>query len=137
MAKACIFCEIIAGHSPGHVVFQDDTCTAFLDTHPLFEGHVLLVPKAHHETIMDLPPSIIEPLFANAQKLSKAVQKAMASQGIFIAANNIVSQSVPHLHIHIVPRNKKDGLYGFFWPRKKYESPERMEAVRSRIAGQL
>ena len=136
-AKKCIFCSIINHEAPGYIVFEDEHCIAFLDTTPLFEGHVLLLPKQHVETLMDLPAELIEPLFANAKRLSAAVQTAMGSQGIFMANNNIVSQSVPHLHIHIVPRNKKDGLYGFFYPRKKYRDEEHMQEVAARISAAL
>ena len=132
--KKCIFCSIINGEAPGYIVYEDATCIAFLDTTPLFEGHVLLLPKQHVETLMELPAELIEPLFSKAKLLSIAMQKAMECQGIFMANNNIISQSVPHLHIHIVPRNKKDGLYGFFYPRKRYRDEAHMQEVATRIA---
>ena len=106
---------------------------AFLDTTPLFPGHVLLVPREHHETLMDLPHSLIAPLFEAAQRLSVAVQSATDAQGVFVAVNNVVSQSVPHLHVHVVPRTKGDGLRGFFWPRQKYGSDDEAAAVAARI----
>lgn len=106
---------------------------AFLDHRPLFPGHCLLIPKTHYETLLDLPAHLIGPLFGNARLLAGAVERAMESEGSFVAINNRVSQSVPHLHIHIVPRRKKDGLRGFFWPRRKYESAQEMENVRSRV----
>jgi histidine triad (HIT) family protein len=135
---SCRFCAIVAGDEPGHVVFEDDVSLAFLDHRPLFPGHSLLVPRQHIETIWDLPDDLIGPLFANARLLSAAIRKAMESQGAFVAVNNIVSQSVPHLHVHAVPRNRKDGLRGFFWPRTKYESEEDMSdtarAVRAAVS---
>jgi histidine triad (HIT) family protein len=126
---SCRFCAIVAGDEPGHVVFEDDVSLAFLDHRPLFPGHSLLVPRQHIETIWDLPDDLIGPLFANARLLSAAIRKAMESQGAFVAVNNIVSQSVPHLHVHAVPRNRKDGLRGFFWPRTKYDGEEHMRAT--------
>ncbi len=106
---------------------------AFLDHRPLFPGHCLLVPREHHETLMDLPPELIQPLFRNAQVLARAVEEAMQAEGVFVAMNNRVSQSVPHLHIHIVPRRKKDGLRGFFWPRQKYKDAGEIQAAQNAI----
>jgi histidine triad (HIT) family protein len=120
--KDCAFCAIIAGGGDAHVVFEDEVSLAFLDNRPLFPGHVLLVPRAHHEAIWDLPEELVGPLFLNARLLAAAVRAATESAGAFVAANNIVSQSVPHFHVHVVPRNRGDGLRGFFWPRRKYES---------------
>jgi histidine triad (HIT) family protein len=138
MAEDCAFCRIAAGDEPGSVVFEDEIAVAFLDSRPLFPGHTLLVPREHHETLWDLPPELVEPLFANARLLSLAVREAMGAQGAFVAANNIVSQSVPHLHVHVVPRNRKDGLRGFFWPRRKYEGEEHLaetaKLVREAVA---
>ena len=114
-------------------MFEDDDCVAFLDARPLFHGHTLLVPRAHHETLWELPDALVGPLFANAKLLSSAVREAMESQGAFVAINNVVSQSVPHLHVHIAPRNRKDGLRGFFWPRRKYRDEQEAEAVAGRI----
>ena len=118
-------------------MFADDISLAFLDHRPLFPGHSLLVPREHHETIWDLGDDLIAPLFANARLLSAAVREAMEAKGAFIALNNIVSQSVPHLHIHVVPRNPKDGLRGFFWPRHRYESDgearQAAEAIRAAV----
>ena len=133
----CLFCRIVAGEEAAHVVFEDDTCVAFLDVRPLFPGHTLLVPRAHHEAIWDLPDELVEPLFANARRLAGAIREAMDAQGTFVANNNIVSQSVPHLHVHIAPRNRKDGLRGFFWPRRKYRSDEEAEEVAERIRATL
>ena len=132
--KPCVFCDIVAGRTPGHVVLDDDDFLAFLDIRPLFPGHVLLVPKAHHEAIWDLPPELHGPMLERTQRLSVAVREATGSTGIFNAMNNIVSQSVPHLHMHVVPRNPKDGLRGFFWPRTKYASDEEAAKIAARIA---
>jgi histidine triad (HIT) family protein len=129
----CRFCQIVAGDESAHLVFEDELTIAFLDNRPLFPGHSLLVPRDHHETLGDLPPELIEPLFANARLLSLAVPKAMRKPGAFVALNNVVSQSVPHLHVHIVPRKPKDGLRGFFWPRSKYGSEEEMRGVADRV----
>jgi histidine triad (HIT) family protein len=118
-------------------VLADDVAVAFLDHRPLFPGHCLLVPRAHHPTLPDLPPHLVGPFFLAARLLSRAVQEAMAAEGTFLALNNRVSQSVPHLHLHVVPRRFKDGLRGFFWPRQKYESPEAMRRVQAAIAGSV
>jgi histidine triad (HIT) family protein len=137
MSEDCVFCRVVAGGEPGSVVFEDDVSVGFLDNRPLFPGHTLLVPREHHETLWDLPAELVEPLFANARLLSLAVREAMGAQGAFVAANNVVSQSVPHFHVHVVPRNRKDGLRGFFWPRHKYESEEHalqtVEAIRAAV----
>ena len=114
-------------------VFEDEISLAFLDHRPLFPGHMLLVPKAHYETLPDLPPELVGPLFQNAQLLARAVVEGLEAEGSFVAINNRVSQSVPHLHIHIVPRRPKDGLKGFFWPRGKYRDEAEMDAVRERL----
>lgn len=132
-ARDCLFCRIVAGEVEAHRVFEDDVCVAFLDNRPLFPGHTLLVPREHHETLWDLPDELVAPLFADAKRLSEAVRDAMGSQGAFVAMNNVVSQSVPHLHVHIAPRNRKDGLRGFFWPRRKYESDAEALAAADRI----
>lgn len=129
----CPFCAIAAGAEAGHVVFEDDLTIAFLDNRPLFHGHTLLIPRDHHETLADLPAELVGPLFAGAQLLSEAVPQAMEKPGSFVAMNNVVSQSVPHLHVHIVPRLPKDGLRGFFWPRTKYASEKEMRGVAARV----
>jgi histidine triad (HIT) family protein len=129
----CAFCAIVRGESDARIVFEDDLSLAFLDNRPLFPGHSLLVPREHHEAIWDLPGELIEPYFMNARLLARAVREAMGAQGAFVALNNIVSQSVPHLHTHIVPRNRKDGLRGFFWPRSKYESDTEAKAAAEAV----
>jgi histidine triad (HIT) family protein len=128
----CVFCGIVQ-NDDGLRVFEDEHTLAFLDYRPLFPGHCLLIPKAHLETVVDVPDSVLTPLFANVRMLSAAVELAMHAQGTFIAANNRVSQSVPHFHVHIVPRTKGDGLKGFFWPRRKYKSAEEMASVASAL----
>jgi histidine triad (HIT) family protein len=130
---SCRFCQIIAGDESAHVVFEDARTLAFLDNRPLFPGHSLLVPRDHYETLADLPDDLIDPLFASARLLSIAIPKAMRKPGSFVALNNVVSQSVPHLHVHVVPRKPKDGLRGFFWPRTKYASEDEMRAVAERV----
>ena len=129
----CAFCKIVRGEEEAQVVFEDEVSLAFLDRRPLFPGHCLLVPKDHHETLMDLPAELLAPLFGNAQLLARAVEQGLEAEGTFVAINNRVSQSVPHLHIHIVPRRKKDGLKGFFWPRQTYESIEAILDVQNTI----
>jgi histidine triad (HIT) family protein len=129
----CIFCDIINKKLPADVVYENEKVIAFLDIRPLFPGHVLLVPKFHYETIWDIPQSLSAELFNATKLLSVAVRNATQSDGIFIANNNIVSQSVPHFHIHVVPRNKKDGLKGFFWPRIDYSSEHHRHEVRDKI----
>lgn len=118
----CVFCEIIKGERPAHFVLEADEAMAFLDTRPLFKGHTLLVPREHHETLADLPAELVGPLFSSAQRIAAAMEVGLEAAGSFVAMNNRISQSVAHLHVHIVPRNRKDGLRGFFWPRTKYQS---------------
>jgi histidine triad (HIT) family protein len=134
---ACVFCEIVSGVRPAQRVLEDETNVAFLDARPVFLGHVLLVPRAHHETLAALPAELVAPTFANAKRLARAVELALGADGTFIAINNKVSQSVPHLHVHIVPRKKKDGLRGFFWPRQKYASDADAEQIAARIRDAL
>ena len=121
------------------VVFEDEVSLAFLDHRPIFPGHCLLVPKEHYETLDDLPGSLIGPLFTNVQTLSRAVELGLNADGTFVAINNKISQSVPHLHVHIVPRRRGDGLRGFFWPRQRYADEDHIrevqEAVREAIGG--
>ena len=137
MAGSCVFCSIADGDIAAHVVLDDELAIAFLDHRPVFKGHVLLAPKKHYETLPDLPRELIEPYFLRAQLLSIAVKEAVGGDGSFVAINNTVSQSVPHLHIHVVPRKRKDGLRGFFWPRSKYASENEMGDYASKIRAVL
>ena len=129
----CTFCEIASGEIQADIVFEDAGTMAFLDHRPVFPGHTLLIPRAHFETLADLPDELIAPLFRNAQMLSRAVPQAMGAEGTFVAMNNKISQSVPHLHVHVVPRRRKDGLRGFFWPRRKYGSDDERKGVAETI----
>lgn len=133
----CLFCRIVSGEVPATIVYEDNDSLAFLDHRPLFHGHTLLVPREHFETLGDVSPQLIEPYFRAAQLLSLVVESALDAEGTFVAMNNRVSQSVPHLHVHIVPRRRKDGLKGFFWPRTKYKSDEEMKEVQSKIQAAL
>ena len=129
----CVFCKIVDGRLESPIVFEDDSTLAFLDHRPLFPGHTLVIPKQHFETLVDLPSAMVPTFFWNVQLLSRAVERAMDAEGTFVAMNNRVSQSVPHLHVHVVPRRKKDGLKGFFWPRTKYSDEEELNHVKSRV----
>ncbi|MCA1577805.1 MAG: HIT family protein [Acidobacteria bacterium] len=133
----CLFCRIVSGELPAAVVFEDENTVAFLDYRPLFPGHTLVVPREHYETLGDLPVKQVGPLFKNAQLLSRVIEAAMDAEGTFVAMNNRVSQSVPHLHVHVVPRRRKDGLKGFFWPRTKYKDQEEMEIVKEKIVDKI
>lgn len=129
----CVFCKIIRGEVRAYIVFEDQVSLAFLDTRPLFPGHCLLVPKDHYETLADLPASLVSPLFQNAQLMERAIEKGLKADGTFVAINNRVSQSVPHMHIHLVPRHKGDGLKGFFWPRQRYKDEATMLSVQGTL----
>ncbi|HEY8545746.1 MAG TPA: HIT family protein [Acidimicrobiales bacterium] len=129
----CTFCGIVAGRLPAHVVLDDEVAMAFLDVRPLFPGHTLVVPREHHVTLTDLPADQVEPLFSRVRRLTRAVERGMGAAGSFVAMNNVVSQSVPHLHVHVVPRNRKDGLRGFFWPRTRYGSDDEAAAVAATL----
>src|SRR3954471_5680943 len=132
---ACVFCTIVAGEADAERVLDDDDFVAFLDQRPVFKGHVLLVPRDHVVTLLDLPAGLRDGFLAAAQRLAAAVVDGLGAQGSFVAMNNVVSQSVPHLHLHVVPRTKGDGLRGFFWPRTTYADGEAGEyAVRLRAA---
>ena len=133
MQDNCLFCRIVSGELPATIVYEDDISVAFLDHRPLFHGHTLLVPREHVETLGELSSKIVAPYFEAAQLLSRVVESAMDAEGTFVAMNNRVSQSVPHLHVHVVPRRRKDGLKGFFWPRTKYKADEEMEEVKKKI----
>ncbi len=134
MAGDCTFCRIASGEISAAVVYQDEHSLAFLDHRPLFPGHCLLIPKIHYRTIADLPAAAVEPLFSTARLLCRAVEDALRADGSFLAVNNRVSQSVPHLHVHVVPRRVKDGLKGFFWPRTKYRDDSELELVRRAVS---
>jgi histidine triad (HIT) family protein len=133
----CLFCSIVAGETPAAVVMDNADVVGFLDIRPVFPGHVLVVPRDHVDTLPALPASHVVPLFSAVQQVCDAVVDAMGAQGTFVAVNNVVSQSVPHLHVHVVPRTKGDGLRGFFWPRHKYDSDDQMADVAARISASL
>ena len=133
----CAFCQIAAGQLPAHVVLADDLVVAFLDARPLFKGHVLVITREHYRTLADLPSELTGPVFSQVRRLSAALPAALGAQGTFVALNNVVSQSVPHLHVHVVPRTRGDGLRGFFWPRQKYASEAEAASYASRIADAL
>jgi histidine triad (HIT) family protein len=137
VTAACKFCQIIAGEIPAHFVLDTDDVVAFLDHRPLFPGHTLVLPRDHVETLADLPEDRVGPFFRQVQRVEAAVRTAMEAEGSFVAENNVVSQSVPHLHVHVVPRRRKDGLRGFFWPRTRYASDGEMAAVAARIAERM
>jgi histidine triad (HIT) family protein len=133
-AGDCAFCAIVRGENEDAiVVLEDDRTFAFLDHRPLFPGHTLLTPREHIETLVDVPDDLLPELFGNARLLAHAMEEGLGAEGSFVAINNRVSQSVPHLHVHVVPRRRKDGLRGFFWPRHKYESEAQAEEVAARL----
>ena len=136
-AKSCTFCQIVAGEIRAHVVLDEPDLLGFLDTRPVFKGHVLLVTRAHVDALPELPPRLREPLLEATQRLARAVVDGLGAQGSFVATNTVVSQSVAHLHVHVVPRTKGDGLRGFFWPRTKYVSDEEAVEYASRLAAAL
>jgi histidine triad (HIT) family protein len=129
----CVFCEIIKGDRPAHLVLETEDAMAFLDARPLYKGHTLLVPKEHYETLPELPPEMVGPLFGHARRLATVMETGLGADGSFVALNNRISQSVPHLHVHVVPRHRKDGLRGFFWPRTKYASEEEAVGFAARL----
>ena len=133
MADGCRFCSIVAEEIPADIVLDTPNVVAFLDHRPLFKGHTLVVPRVHIETLRDLDGPSRDELFARVQQVAAAVQDATGSAGSFVAMNNVVSQSVPHLHVHAVPRNRKDGLRGFFWPRQRYADAEEAAGVAAAI----
>ena len=132
----CIFCKIVGGEHGASIVHRSDEHVVFLDKSPLFRGHCLVVPAAHYDTLTDVPPHELGALFEVVQRVARAVEAGLEADGTFVALNNKVSQSVPHLHVHVIPRKKKDGLKGFFWPRQKYGDGE-MDAFAARIAAKL
>jgi histidine triad (HIT) family protein len=137
-AKACVFCQIVAGEIPAQIVLDEPDLVGFLDARPVFKGHVLLVTREHVDTLLELPARLRDPLLEATQRLARAAVDGLGAQGSFVAMNNTVSQSVAHLHLHVVPRTKGDGLRGFFWPRTKYaddaELAEYAERVRTALA---
>jgi len=133
----CVFCSIVAGEVPADVVLDEPDFVGFLDRRPVFKGHVLLVPREHLDTLLDLPPRLHAGLTETAQRLARAAVDGLGAQGTFVATNNVVSQSVPHLHVHVVPRTKGDGLRGFFWPRTTYASAEESSGYAARLAAAL
>lgn len=133
----CVFDAIVSGDHPAEIVLADEVAVAFLDARPVFKGHVLVVTREHYETLADLPASLVGPLFTRVQRLSAALPAALGAQGTFVAMNNVVSQSVPHVHVHVVPRTRGDGLRGFFWPRQKYADDAEAAAYAQRIRDAL
>lgn len=134
---SCVFCRIVSGEIDAHRVHEDDQVVVFLDASPLFPGHCLVCPKEHHELFTELPTSFFPPLLTTAQLIARAVERGLGAEGSFIALNNRISQSVPHLHFHVIPRRKGDGMKGFFWPRRPYRDPqhavETQNAIRSAV----
>jgi histidine triad (HIT) family protein len=133
MAGGCVFCAIASREVESEIVLDDEVAVAFLDHRPVFKGHVLLAPRDHVATLADLPDGLLGPYFARARRLARAVENSLDADGTFVAINNKVSQSVPHLHVHVIPRRRKDGLRGFFWPRTRYDSGEEMAGYAARI----
>jgi histidine triad (HIT) family protein len=129
----CLFCRIVAGDAPAHLVLEEADIVGFLDARPVFKGHVLLVPRTHYDTLSDLPATMFGPFLGAAQRVADAVRAGLGAQGSFVAMNNVVSQSVPHLHAHVVPRTKGDGLRGFFWPRTRYADEEEAAGYAARL----
>jgi histidine triad (HIT) family protein len=136
-SRVCVFCQIVQDETTAHVVLSEEHSIAFLDRRPLFVGHTLLVPRVHTATLALLDERLVGPLFSAARRLARAVEEALEADGSFVAINNGVSQSVPHLHVHVVPRRKGDGLRGFFWPRQKYESDAAMAETAAKIRATL
>ncbi len=134
---SCLFCDIVAGEQPAQVVLDEPDLLGFLDVRPVFKGHVLLVPRAHIPTLLELPAALRDPFLEAAQRLAAAAVDGLGAQGSFVATNNVVSQSVPHLHLHVVPRTKGDGLRGFFWPRTRYADEQDAAGYAERLAAAL
>jgi histidine triad (HIT) family protein len=139
MPDSCVFCRIVAGEIPAHMVHEDEKTIVFLDNGPLFAGHCLVCPKQHYDTMYDVPKSMLAPLFSTTQLIAQAIEQGLGAEGTFVAINNKVSQSVPHLHVHVIPRRRKDGMKGFFWPRRPYrdttEAAETAATLRATIEG--
>lgn len=134
---ACVFCAIVAGAAPAHIVVDEPDVVAFLDARPVFKGHLLVVPREHYVTLPDLPTPNLTALFVVVQRCATAVVSGLGAQGSWIAENNIVSQAVPHVHVHVVPRTKGDGLRGFFWPRQKYADDAEMSSYAEQLRAAL
>jgi histidine triad (HIT) family protein len=135
--STCLFCAIAAGESAGALVLEEPDFVGFLDVRPVFKGHVLLVPRTHIVTLPDLPAGLRDGFLAQSQRLARAMVDGLGAQGSFVAMNNVVSQSVAHLHVHVVPRTKGDGLRGFFWPRTTYADEAEMSAYADRVRAAL
>jgi histidine triad (HIT) family protein len=133
----CVFCSIIAGDIPAAIVLDEPDVLGFLDARPVFPGHMLVVPRVHHETLLDLPAGLLAPVLGAAQRVAAAVVDGLDADGTFVAMNNVVSQSVPHLHVHVVPRRRKDGLRGFFWPRQRYRDDDEMAEYATKLRAAL
>ncbi|MDP9443845.1 MAG: HIT family protein [Actinomycetota bacterium] len=133
----CLFCAIVAGDAPAHVVLDEPDVAGFLDARPVFKGHVLVVPRSHVDTLLDLPTTLMTPLLTATRRVAAALVDALGAQGSFVAMNNVVSQSVPHLHVHVVPRTRGDGLRGFFWPRTRYADDAEAAEYAARLRGTL
>ena len=133
----CPFCAIGRGELAESVVLRDEQVVAFMDTRPVFKGHVLVAAREHVPDLLELPRTLLEPLFFAVQRIARAMETGLAADGSFVAVNTKISQSVPHLHVHVVPRRKGDGLRGFFWPRTKYESDAEREGYAQRIRAAL
>ncbi len=131
----CGFCRVVRGEARSHIVFEDEISLGFLDHRPLFRGHCLLVPRDHVQTLGDLSADRVGPFFTNVQLLARAMETGLQAEGSFVAVNNRISQSVPHLHVHVVPRRRQDGLRGFFWPRQRYASGAEMTRVQALLRG--
>jgi histidine triad (HIT) family protein len=129
----CLFCAIVAGNAAAHVVLDEPDVVAFLDIRPVFKGHVLVVPRAHIATLPELPTTLLTAVFTAVQRCASAMVDGLGAQGSWVAQNNVVSQAVPHVHVHVVPRTKGDGLRGFFWPRQKYASDAEMGEYADRL----
>ena len=136
-ARDCLFCAVAAGSEPAHVVLDEPDVVAFLDHRPVFKGHVLVVPRVHVVTLPDLPTELLESVFAVVARCATAMVDGLGAQGSWVAQNNIVSQAVPHLHVHVVPRTKGDGLKGFFWPRHPYAGDDEMAGYATRVRAAL
>ncbi len=137
MRGPCVFCAIAAGELPAAVVARGDSFCAFLDQRPLFKGHVLVIPLPHARDLAELPPERAGPLFVEVRRIARAVERGLGADGTLVLANDKVSQSVAHLHVHVIPRRRGDGLRGFLWPRHAYESEEERDEIARRIAAAL